>query len=101
MKASTTRSFIEVIAKLTEELVRIPTTRIAVSSSATPAAGTFRIPPAAGALVIASGSVIPKKLWRILPKYPDHPTDTAEAPTMNSKIRSHPMIQAMNSPREA
>ena len=82
---------------MTEELTRIPTTRIAVRISAMAIAGTFTAPSG----VMDCGSAIPKKLLRIFPKYPDHPTETADAPTINSRIRSHPMIQATNSPIEA
>src|SRR5690606_9264093 len=35
------------------------------------------------------------------PAYSDQPTDTTEAARVNSRIRSQPMIQAMNSPRVA
>ena len=34
-------------------------------------------------------------------KYPDQPTATVEAAKRYSRIRSHPMIQATNSPRVA
>jgi hypothetical protein len=34
-------------------------------------------------------------------KYPDHPTATVAAPKRYSRIRSQPMIQAMNSPSVA
>ncbi len=33
-----------------------------------------------------------------LTKYPDHPTETVAAPRAYSKIRSHPIINAITSP---
>ena len=53
-----------------------------------------------GAVVRDSGSVMPIS-ERNAVKYPDHPTATVDAPKRYSRIRSQPMIQAMNSPRVA
>jgi hypothetical protein len=96
IKNSTTASLIAVTVKLKPLLSRMPRTRITVRISAMAAAGRFTTSP-----VIAGGRLTPKKLSRMRLKYCDHPTETVAAPTVNSRIRSHPMIQAINSPIEA
>jgi hypothetical protein len=87
---------IAVTVALNPELKRMPRTRITMRSNAIPAASKFTTSP-----VMAGGRLIPKKFCRIRLKYCDHPTETVAAPTVNSRIRSHPIIQAMNSPIEA
>jgi hypothetical protein len=96
IKNSTTASLIAVTVRLNPELRRMPMIRITMRSSAMIAAGRFMTSP-----VMAGGRLTPKKLSRIRLKYCDHPTETVAAPTVNSRIRSHPMIQAKNSPIEA
>src|ERR1700704_4268252 len=50
-----------------------------------------------GACVSLAGTWMPRKSSR-LRKCPDHPTPTVAAPMAYSSTRSHPMIQATNSP---
>ncbi len=47
------------------------------------------------------GGIIILRSFRKLTTYPDHPTDTVDAANRYSSIRSHPIIQARNSPRVA
>ena len=47
-----------------------------------------------------AGRIRPKSLAK-LTTYPDQPMATAIAPTAYSRIRSQPMIQAINSPNVA
>ncbi len=96
IKKITTASLIEVTVRLNAELSRMPMTSTTVRSNAIAAAGRFATSP-----VIAGGRLTPNKLSRIRLKYCDHPTETVAAPTVNSRIKSHPMIQAKNSPIEA
>jgi hypothetical protein len=68
----------------------------------TPAASNFAVSVYwSGALVSAAGMLIPSDSRMKAVKYPDHPTATVDAPKRYSRIRSQPMIQAMNSPRVA
>ncbi len=53
-----------------------------------------------GAEVSACGIDNPK-LWRKSWKWADHPCATVDEPTAYSSTRSHPMIQAINSPSVA
>src|ERR671916_630765 len=96
IKKNTTASLIVVTVRLNPELRRMPITRITVRINAMAAAGRFTTSP-----VMAGGRLTPKKLSRIRLKYCDQPTETVAAPTVNSRIKSHPMIQAKNSPMEA
>ena len=97
----------------------IPITRMVDISTTTNTAGALMIAPvrlspvcahparpactlpavhhAVGALVSVAGRWIPSWPSR-LTKWPDQPTPTVAAPAAYSSTRSHPMIQAMNSP---
>ena len=99
MTISTTATMIAVITMLAFAVMRIPR----ISSSATNAtiaiAGRFTTPPSAlGGPEIDAGSVTPKIWSSVALRYADQPTDTAEAPTMNSSARSQPMTNATSSP---
>lgn len=67
--------------------------QIAGKSTYVPASGLY-------ALVKAVGNVIPNPLNSPC-KYPDQPDATAEEANPYSKIKSHPKIQAINSPNVA
>jgi hypothetical protein len=87
-----------------------PRTSNAVTATVTSTAGKLKIavtdePSASattvpGAALIAAGSEIPKSRKR-LATLPDHPTATVAAPSAYSRIKSQPMIHAMNSPSVA
>jgi hypothetical protein len=62
-----------------------------------PSGRLTRVP---GAAVSSAGIAIPILPSRLL-KYPDQPTATVEDTIAYSRIRSQPMIQAMNSPSVA
>src|SRR5258706_5495931 len=102
IKNRTTASLIVVTTRLKRELSRMPVTSTAVRSKAINVASRLILrqngpvtPP-----VMTLGKFMPI-LCKISLKYFDQPIETAEAPTRNSRIRSQPMIQAMNSPSEA
>ena len=102
IKNRTTLILILVTTRLKRELKRMPVTRIAVKSKAINAAGRLKVKPNGPELppVIVAGRFNPI-LCKISLKYFDQPIETADAPTRNSRIRSHPIIQAINSPSEA
>src|ERR1700682_2100584 len=54
-----------------------------------------------GAAASDAGMLTPTKSWRNAVKWPDQPTATVAAPSAYSRIRSQPMIHAMNSPSVA
>src|SRR5205823_1290890 len=54
-----------------------------------------------GAAASDGGKLMPMKSRRKLVRWPDQPTATVAAPRAYSRIRSHPITQAMNSPRVA
>src|SRR5258708_7180962 len=108
--SSTTATFTMTNAELTEADSWIPTPSRIVTSTVMIPAGRLNtaiaVPPSAsttdvpGAALNVAGNEIPKS-WRKLTMYPDQPTATVAAPRAYSRIRSQPMIQAMNSPRVA
>src|SRR3984957_14898620 len=90
----------------------IPTTNSVVISPTSTTAGTLIMPPGTrssalaasfqwrGAWVSARGIVIPSSFMPS-EKYPAQPTATVAAPNRYSRMRSHPMINAMSSPSVA
>ena len=61
-------------------------------------AGRLIVPPSPGGPAIDSGSEIPNTVSRKMLRYWPQPTATAATETPYSRIRSHPMIQAISSP---
>ena len=81
----------------------VPTTSSQVTASAMSAAGRLINPPSAppktsGPALSQAGSCTPNPP-RIVPvKYPDQPTETADAAIAYSMISAQPTVQAKNSP---
>src|SRR5690606_33082371 len=76
----------------------IPAIRIAVRTRTRMPAGRLTAPSSALASEAGNSNGVPSSTEM---RYADQPEDTAAAPTMNSRIRSHPMIQATSSPSVA
>ena len=106
-----TTSFTATRKLLKRAVSRTPATRIAVIRIITAAAGRFSTAPvnvqacfaaskANGDETNWAGRSSPKSFAK-LTTYPDQPMATVAAPTAYSRIRSHPMIQAISSPSVA
>src|SRR3984957_16193384 len=107
MKSPMTASFTATMTVLTRADSRMPTTSNAVIIRMITMAGTFRVAPVYDHACCAAsnengddtnraGRISPKSRAK-LTTYPDQPMETAIAPTAYSRIRSQPMIQAINS----
>src|SRR5438128_1646173 len=110
MTMMTTPTFTMTIAVLTLADSLIPITINAVTATVMMTAGRLMIAsglqPAIlitvqGAAASDGGKLMPTKSWRKLVRWPDQPTATVAAPSAYSRMRSQPMIQAMNSPSVA
>src|SRR2546427_12796116 len=106
----TTPTLTITIAELTFADSLTPITIKTVTASVINTAGRLKIAsglhPGAlmrvhGAAASDFGIVTPTKSWRNAVKWPDQPTATVAAPSAYSRIKSQPMIQAMNSPSVA
>ena len=93
---------IAVITMLALAVMRIPRISRKATSATIAIAGRLMSPPSAlGGPEIEAGSVTPKIWSSVAFRYADQPTETAEAPTMNSSARSQPMTNATSSPSVA
>src|SRR5687768_5367126 len=105
---STTAPLITTTTLLTVTDSRTPNSSSAVTMTVTSTAGRLKTavtgsPPGTftsvpGAAASAAGKLMPSCDSRVT-KLPDQPTATVAAPRAYSRIRSHPMTQATNSPR--
>ena len=107
---TTTATLTSTIAVLTFADSLIPITMSTVTAAVISTAGRLMIAsglhPAVlirvhGAAANAGGIEMPRKSRRKLVRCPDQPTATVAAPSAYSRIKSHPMTQAMNSPSVA
>ena len=104
MKAVSAATLIATRMALTLALSLVPMTRSPVTNKAMNSAGRLIRPPsippsASGPALSQGGNCIPRNSFRIVPvKYPDQPTDTAEAAIAYSMISAQPTVQAKNSP---
>ena len=104
MKAVSAVTLIATSTALNLALSLVPITSRPVTSSAISSAGRLISPPSAppkasGPALRKAGRCMPKNSFNIVPeKYPDHPTETAEAAIAYSMIRAQPTVQAKNSP---
>src|SRR2546425_1090437 len=107
---STTPTLMMTITELTLADSLTPITISTVTASVMSTAGRLKIAsglhPGAlmsvhGAAASDAGMLMPTKSWRKATRWPDQPTATVDAPSAYSRIRSQPMIQAMNSPSVA
>jgi hypothetical protein len=110
MKSRTTETLITTMTLLTLADSRIPITSSAVTSATISTAGRLKIAvtvePSASVTTwpraaVSWGGITMPKSRRKETTYPDQPMETVTAPSAYSRIRSHPMIQAKNSPRVA
>src|SRR2546422_5298629 len=110
MTISTTASLTRTIAELTLADSLMPITMRIVTAMVMSTAGMLMmasgLQPAMlmnqqGAAANAGGMSMPAKSCRKLERCPDQPTATVAAPSAYSRIRSQPMIHAMNSPSVA
>jgi len=100
IKRTITDILITTIILLVTELSLIPINKIQVMSIVMRTAGRSMIPPARGVRHKALGSLTPRLSMSPM-KVDDQPEATALAETKYSSIRSHPMIQAIISPKAA
>src|SRR5262249_8642035 len=107
---TTTATLMITIAVLTLADSLIPMTIRIVTATVISTAGRLMndsgLQPAAGITVHGAaptdaGMVMPRKSWRKLERWPDQPTATVAAPSAYSRIRSHPITHAKNSPSVA
>ena len=104
MKTVSAVTLIGTSTALNLALSLVPMTSRLVTSKAMTSAGRLMRPPSAppnasGPALSHAGNCIPRNSLRIVPvKYPDHPTETAEAAIAYSMISAQPTVQAKNSP---